>query len=114
MDLPDVAADGGAGRGVRGPDPGAGGLARGEGWRGTAALDGERRGRRGRRRGGGGDREGARRGVIFKIPDMTARYPRVSLPRRSLPYIAVGAIWHVKRVSKDISQSILHTYLKES
>ncbi len=46
-------------RGVRGSDPGAGGVAGGEGGRGAAALDDERRGRRGRGRRGGGDREGA-------------------------------------------------------
>jgi len=53
-------------------------------------------------------------GVIFKILDTTARYPGIPLPRRSLPYLAVWAIQHTKRVSKDISQSILHTYLEES
>ena len=48
---------------VREPNPGARGLAGGEGRGGAAAFEGECRGRRGRRRGGGGDREGARRGV---------------------------------------------------
>ena len=38
-------------------------MAGGEGRRGEEIVDGERRGRRGRRRGGGGDREGAGRGV---------------------------------------------------
>ena len=50
-------------RATDGADPGAGGLAGGEGRRGAAALDGQRRGRRGCGRGGGGDCEGARRGV---------------------------------------------------
>ncbi len=44
-------------------------LSGGEGRRGAAALDGQRRGRRGRRRGGGGDREGAWRGVKEGIMD---------------------------------------------
>ena len=34
-----------------------------EGWRGAEGFDDQRRGRRGRGRGGGGDCEGARRGV---------------------------------------------------
>ena len=48
---------------VREPDPGAGGLAGGEGRGGTKSFHDQRRGRRGRGRGGGGAGEGAGRGV---------------------------------------------------
>jgi hypothetical protein len=71
---------------VREPNPGARGLAGGEGRGGAAAFEGECRGRRGRRRGGGGDREGARRGVRG-----TGRGLRKGLVMAGLPYSSVHA-----------------------
>ncbi len=68
VDLSGVRANGGAGRGVRGPDLGAGGMAGGEGRGGEEVIDGECRG-------GGGDCAGVGRGVRGGAGVLPGRYP---------------------------------------